>query len=272
MKVGCCERQFITELMSFMKNIFLIILLQYSINGFAQYPIHEKPFEDVYANYPHILDSVSNTEYVYDDSAILVCTIEWIDTSQFHRRVTHYFGNGNKSDEYVEKNHEYCDTLRRWTRSGLLAYMEINSDTGFLSIDFWNETGTIFQWGTYSHYSDISGSYIIRDSTTFDIYESERCNTRCFVPTGTWFMFHENGVLESEGKYLPQAFTVKYPIVDSAGIAVVVKKTGFDEIILSGILCITFLKDGAWNYYSENGEKIREEYYKGGLLKSTTHF
>lgn len=232
----------------------------------------EKSFYPIYAIYPHILDSATNTVYIYDDSASLVCTIALIDTTQLYRRVTFYYANKNKSWQFSEKNQLRCDTMRQWTENGKLHGIEIYSDTDYVSIDF-SENGNILQMGTYSVCRDTFGPYIIRDSTTFDIYEAGRCDSDYFVPSGVWYTFHENGTLESEGRYLPREFGVMYPTVDSAGIAVVVKKTSFDMSNYSmGITCSTQLKDGTWLYYNDQGNLTWEEYYEGGLLRNSIQY
>jgi len=256
-----------------MRRYILLLLVQISLTSSGQVHRPEKSFYPVYAIYPHLLDTATNTEYVYDENGILVCALAVIDTTQLYRRVTYYFANKNKSWEYSEKYNRRCDTTRSWTENGILQYMEIYSDTGYTVLDFSYESGRILQVGNYMYSKDSGASVTIRDSATFETYESAPCSSDCLQRCGPWFTFYENGQLESEGKYLPNVFMIDYPTKDSAGIAVIVRRSGFeDNQYTMGIRCSTYLKDGTWKYYNENGKEIGEEYYDGGFLKSKTGY
>lgn len=212
-------------------------------------------------------DSLSRTSRFYDDSGRITCKIEQLDKEiGKHEHFISYAKNGQKTEEFFSKNRVVYDTLKKWTDKGELHLIEIYTDTGYTSIDYWHETGRILEIGTYTISKESPKNITVYDSTTFDKFITAECKTPCYVRTGIWKTFYENGILEGEGEYLPMAFNVSYPTKDSSGIAVPIKNTDFEmKPDTMYIICLTYLKNGKWIYYNEKGIKIKEEYYSNGL-------
>jgi antitoxin component YwqK of YwqJK toxin-antitoxin module len=222
--------------------------------------------------------------FTYDTAARTLVFYDWRDnhithTVQYQNFIslneqwTFYYDNGKKEQQFTKCDSIQCDTLKIWAETGMLSEVKIYNDSGYTRIDYWSGSNQMYEKGSYVRSHDSSKSRIIRDSTNFLIYESVRCNGDCFKRVGTWFTFHPNGQLESEGKYLPDEYTVTYPTRDSAGIAVIIQKTNFDSYPYQmGIVTIGYAKDGIWTYYNDQGKLIREEYYEGGLLRNTIQY
>lgn len=157
----------------------------------------------------------------------------------------------------------FSDTLYERNDLGQIKRMELYSDSGYIRIDFWQETGMIKARGEFS-FADSTRLITVRDSTGWIRYQNRWFDSVYTIPTGTWFAFFENGQVQSEGQYFPADITTEehYEDTNSPGTFVLI------VIVTRG----TLLRDGTWLYYDESGRKIREEFYEGGLLKSKTEY
>jgi antitoxin component YwqK of YwqJK toxin-antitoxin module len=215
-------------------------------------------------------DTITSSEKYYNEQGRVRCEIIQLDkVPDKQRHIICYGQNGQKTKDFFEKDNVKYDTLREWTEDGKLNHMEIYADSGFTTIDYWPETGRILETGQYKFSTASPDNIIIYDSATFNKYTSAKCDYEpCYIRIGIWKEYHENGVLASEGKYLPINFKGNTPS-DSAGIKVSNKKTSFEMI--PSVSYITWrtnsIKDGLWKYYDEKGIKIKEELYENGLLK-----
>jgi antitoxin component YwqK of YwqJK toxin-antitoxin module len=75
---------------------------------------------------------------------------------------------------------------------------------------------------------------------------------------GEWKEFHENGQVKAKGMYghVHEVYHVHWsmPYGESS------------KGLVPGDAEIVFLKDGAWQYFNERGQLIREEFYYKGML------
>ena len=193
------------------------------------------------------------------------CEIIQLDTiPDAHRHIIYSYENGQKKQEFYDRNRIAYDTLKEWNQNGHITSLKIFTDTGYISTEYY-EDGKILEKGEYKVSKQEPEMIVVYDSTTFDKYITSKCGTPCYIRTGIWRTYHPNGALESEGEYLPMRFDVAYPTKDSSGIMVLVKKTSF-EFMGSGVGCSTYLKDGAWEYFDDKGQRIKRESYKSGKL------
>lgn len=214
-------------------------------------------------------DSLSRTSKFIDGSGHVIDEIIELEKEKGkHVHFISYAKNGQKTEEFFMKNGVTYDTLKRWTEKGELHNIEIYTDSGYTSIYYWHDTGRIFEIGEYKIAKTLPENITVYDSISFDKYTTAECENLCYLRTGLWKTFHENGIIESEGEYLPMRFRVTYPIKDSSGVALVVKNTSFEMIPdVFYVVCVTFLKNGHWLYYDSKGIKTKEEFYKNGLLQ-----
>lgn len=173
-----------------------------------------------------------------------------------HRHFIFYGINGQKTQEFYDKDKIIYDTLRKWTDEGKLYGVEVYNMKGYTSIDYWVETGKISDFGKYEIAKKVPNLEIY-DSAAFVKYTVKPYSFEeiYYVRSGVWKHYHKNGTLASEGNYLPWPFIIITP------------RTKEDEdnpgIMYNGE---DFLKDGIWNYYDEKGNLIKTETYKNGLL------
>jgi antitoxin component YwqK of YwqJK toxin-antitoxin module len=219
----------------------------------------------------YVYDSLTHTEKYLDVNGRLICEIKQLDkVRDKQRHVIYYSPNGQKTVEFFDRNNQKYDTLRKWTDEGKLYLEEIYTSNGFKSIDYWVTTGNISEIGTFEISKAQPKEFIVYDSTTFNKYIIAKCESDkpCYARTGVWKEYHKNGVLASEGKYLPWSFRSLTPTKDSSGVAVPVENTSFDILAdVSYIVGEGYLKDGIWNYYDDKGKLIKKELYKNGTLK-----
>ena len=197
--------------------------------------------------------------------------IQLSDTVNAYCHVVQYYANGRKSSEFHEKFLQKCDTFNEWTKEGVLHHREIYTDSGYVEIDYYSETGTILSIGNYKIVHGERDQTIIYDSTNFDKYSpDDECSfiRNCYERTGIWKTYHKNGEIESEGKYLPSQYLISYPMkYDSINdVMVDMPKTSFEFNASLGVKCSTYLKDSTWSIYNKQGNKIQEKIYKTGLL------
>jgi len=213
-------------------------------------------------------DSLTHTEkYAYVNGSLNFEIIQLDKIRDKHRHLIFYSINGKKTQEFYDKDRVIYDTLRKWTEEGKLYHLEAYNASGYTTIDYWVETGKISDIGTYG-IAKTAPELVIYDSTSFDKYTAIKCKTDepCYVRAGVWKQYHKNGMLASEGKYLPWPFRVSTPTKDSSGIAVPIENTSFEVMPgTSYVVGESFLKDGNWNYYDDKGKKIKTESYKNGL-------
>lgn len=214
-------------------------------------------------------DSLSRTSKFIDGNGHIINEIIELDKEKGkHEHFISYAKNGQKTEEFFMKNGAMYDTLKRWTEKGELNNIEIYTDSGYTSIDYWYNTGRILEIGQYKISNSSPDNITVYDSISFDKYTTAECKSPCYLRTGLWKTFHENGIIESEGEYLPMDFRVSYPTKDSSGVAIVVKNTSFEMIAdVSYVVCLTYLKNDHWIYYDTKGVKTKEEFYKNGLLQ-----
>lgn len=214
-----------------------------------------------------MFDTLSRTTFIYDSTG-LTEKIQFENYIGYKETVTGYHHNGNKSYQYTYSGNIITDTLYQWSESGHLKHIEIYSDTGYAEIDFSIDSGTIIQKGEF-RYGSYTENLVLIDSTGMIRYRSAWCDSGCTFPIGIWHTFYNNGMIKSEGSYLPynmrecEYSTGAIP-EDQCG-----NKDAFTWIIIEKE---TKVRDGNWVFYNEYGEKIREEYYEGGFLKSTIVF
>jgi antitoxin component YwqK of YwqJK toxin-antitoxin module len=217
-----------------------------------------------------VFDSITRTEkYFHENGQVKYEIIHLDKILDKHRHIIGYYKNGQKSEEFFDKNHVVYDTLRKWNESGKLNYLEAHSDTGYTTIEYWSESGRIATIGQYKISNQPIDKLTIYDSTTYDIYVTEKYDNPCYVRTGTWKTYYENGNLESEGQYYPMKFTFTTPTRDSSNVAILTKKTSFETIPdITYIVCSTYLENGLWIYYNDKGQKPKEVFYKNGQPKT----
>lgn len=215
-----------------------------------------------------IFGQISSYKYYNEDSTVNCEIIQLDSIMDAHRHILYFHRNGKKASEYFDKNRVPYDTLFKWDNQGNLTRLEIYSDSGYIEIDYY-DNGNLSQIGQWKRMTEQKYDIVIYDSTNWDIYEATECKYPCFQRSGIWKTFYKNGVLRSEGKYLPIKFSISYPTLkDSNGVSQIIPKTSFSvipELIYIG--CYTYLFDGNWIYYTEEGkiEKIME--YQNGLPK-----
>lgn len=215
-----------------------------------------------------LFDSISRTHFTYD-SIWLEMTIQDENYVSTSRLVTGYHRNGAKSYQYRERRGlVYFDTLREWSESGLLEHIEISSDTGYVEIDFDPHSGVIIQRGE-NKIGKYSGTITIVDDTGELGFRSAWCDSGCIIPVGEWITFHDNGLIESEGEFLPFNMQKLQTYIDT----IPADMLGNLNV---HVLCIveseTKVRDGKWVFYNDQGVKIREEIYESGLLRSVVEF
>lgn len=217
----------------------------------------------------YIYDSINHSEkYFYANGQLNYEIIQLDKVSDKHRHLIFYNINGQKIEEFYEKDHVIYDTLRRWTDEGKMYHLEAYTPGGYTSIDYWVETGKISTIGAYEITKKIP-DLVIYDSTTFNKYTTSkwRVNEPLYIRKGNWREYNKDGILACEGKYLPWPFSVSIPTKDSSGVAVPIENTSFEVMPgTSYIVGESYLKDGNWNYYDEKGKKVKSELYKNGLL------
>lgn len=211
---------------------------------------------------------VSSDKYYRSDSTVYCEIIQLDSLMDAHRQIVHYHKNGSKAREYFDNNRVIYDTLNEWNEEGVITYREIYSDTGYTQISY-HSNGQISEIGAWVRVYQRSKEMTVRDSSTFEIYETAKCKDVCYERIGKWKSYYPNGHLKSQGSYLPMEFSVAIPTAtDSSGVNhYPVSKTSFDFISPSGIYmgCSTFLPNGKWIFYLETGEIKEEVTYKDGL-------
>lgn len=222
-----------------------------------------------------ILISISNfgqnrIEY-YKNGQVNFKITELLDSVNAYRHIVYYYENGKKIEEFHDRFFRKCDTSSKWTEEGLLYQREIYTDSGYVEMDYSYEEGIILSIGNYKLVHGERDQTIIYDSTNFDKYSpDDECtfNGNCYERKGIWKTYHENGQIESEGKYLPSQYYVEDPMkYDSINdVMVDVPKTSFELNTSFGVKCSVYLKDSTWSIYNKKGKKFQEKIYKGGLL------
>jgi antitoxin component YwqK of YwqJK toxin-antitoxin module len=214
-------------------------------------------------------DSLSRTSKFIDGNGHVINEIIELDKEKGKQEhFISYAKNGQKTEEFFMKNGVTYDTLKRLTDKGELHHVEIYTDSGYTSIDYWYDTGRILEIGEYKISKTSPKNITVYDSTSFNKYTTAECKIPCYLRNGRWNTFHENGIIESEGEYLPMDFRVAYPTKDSSAVALVLENTSFEMIPdVSYVICLTFLKNGHWIYYDTKGVMTKEEFYKNGLLQ-----
>jgi antitoxin component YwqK of YwqJK toxin-antitoxin module len=185
---------------------------------------------------------------------------------------TTFYENGQVKEKTNFYKSFFDRTIEYFTEKGIHHNTKIFSDTGYQIIEYY-DNGEIFETGQYLEVEYPGPDTIIYDSVLFNIYETKICGSKyCDIRTGIWCTYYENGVLESKGSYLPREFTTLMPMVkDSSNTWEVIDNTSFDRMGMFAVLS-TYLKDGIWECYNENGELIRKEYYSGGLLREIYNY
>lgn len=205
----------------------------------------------------------------YENGQVSYKITQLSDTVNAYRHIVYYHNNGKKAEEFQDRYYQKCDTFSQWTKEGFLHHREIYTDSGYMEIDYY-EKGSIISIGNYKLVHGERDQTIIYDSTNFDKFSSSACslNDKCYKRTGIWKTYHENGEIESEGKYLPSQYFISYPMkYDSINdVMVDIPKTSFEFTASFGIKCSTYLPDSTWSIYNKQGKKIQEKIYKGGLL------
>jgi antitoxin component YwqK of YwqJK toxin-antitoxin module len=214
------------------------------------------------------LTSFGQTETYKFDNGQISCEITQLNKTPDERRhIIYYHENGQKKEEFFDNNHFVYDTLNKWTNEGMLHSREVYTDSGYTEIHYYYKTGQILEIGNYKLVDNTNDEIIIYDSTRFDKFTSVRCISQCYERTGIWKSYHSNGAIEEEGYYLPYEFEVAYPTkLDSNNVGIPIANTSFDWPS-QGIVCSTYLKDGIWNYYDENGRKLKTEQFVQGQQK-----
>ncbi len=220
--------------------------------------------------FPLFLFGQINTEKYYrNDSTVYYEIIQLDSTMDAHRHLSGYHLNGSKASEFFDKNRIPYDTLKKWDEQGELYYLEIYSDTGYTQIEYFKNSKNINEIGFWRFVHERSKFITIYDSLNFDKYETRDCGNPCYERTGTWKTYFPNGQLKSEGKYLPMEFvTYIDQRIDSLGNVYYPKKKSFEMepgIIYAG--SATYLRDGKWIFYNENGIIEEEVVYENGLIK-----
>lgn len=227
------------------KLLIIFICLAVSFSLFAQSK-----------NYQY--DSINRTEkYLYANGSLYYEIVQLDKIPDKHRHFIFYSINGQKTQEFYDRDKVIYDTLRKWTDEGKLYHQEAYTTKGYLSIDYWVETGKISDLGTYEITKKVP-KLEIYDSIKGITYTSKFCRSDqpCYIRAGIWKQYHKNGVLASEGKYLPWSFII---LIRGA------KEDENNPGVLSAY-GENYLKDGTWNYYDDKGKLTKTEVYKSGLL------
>ena len=235
-----------------MKTLLVTLILFISFATFAQSQKND-------SNYKHLkirdIDLKFRGKYTVPDV---------FHGEQFH--FISYHENGIKSREYIQNYGSKYDTSNIWDELGVLSEREIYTDIGYTYIYYYS-SGQIFGTGQYNLSFNPVEEITIYDSLNFNKYTSSPCKNYCYFRSGVWKTYHENGRLESSGEYLPMEFEFIAATKDSSGIEIVVKNTSFD-FPESGLILITYLKNGRWNYFDSKGILTKREYYSNGLLSN----
>lgn len=229
-----------------MKNLIIIILQLFPLILFGQ---------------------ISSNKYYREDSTVQCEIIQLDEKQDAHRQIIYFNENGQKREEFFDRNRVIYDTLKKWDELGALFYIEIYSDTGYTQIEYYNGTNNIRGIGYWKYVKSRSLNLTIYDSINFNKYETAECEFPCYERIGIWKTFYPNGIIKSEGKYLPMEFHVNIDQrTDSLGNVYYPKKNSFEMeegIIYMG--CSTFLPDGKWTLYTELGEIKEEVIYINGF-------
>lgn len=215
-------------------------------------------------------DSVPNVQHeMY--GGIVYTDIIWLDTglAQDHQ-VFSFDGKGNKTEEYSMHYNIYYDTLRRWSEPGKLEYIEIYSDTGYISMAYSDTTGELLQRSEFKLPGKYQNALEIIDTVNDIEYYLRKSDYPYYVPAGTWSYYHNNGALESTGKYLPVNMESRKIMYDTLYDAFGCYPPG--TVLIYHIVTDVLLHEGIWSFYNESGNLIREEYYEGGLLRHTNQY
>ncbi len=197
---------------------------------------------------------------------------QWRDTGRAQdRHVIDFAWPGIKTEEYSVRYGMYYDTLRMWDEEGHLSHIEIFSDSGYVSIDYMDNSQLIMQRGEYKLLGKIQNPLSLQDTAKGISYFSKSCEYACYAPTGKWNKFHPNGALESTGKYLPYCFEAHEVHRDTLDTDHLCYEAG---TIVVGIVATSnvLLRDGTWYYFDQTGRIVREEFYSCGLLRNTKEF
>ncbi len=226
-----------------MKLTQFLIVFFISIKIFAQLPPEKYFFDNGNLNSQIIqLDSIRGLNqhiinYFENGQKKEDYFIRLVSSLGVNEHIIRYSEKGQKTDDYYyfAKNLLIYDTLKQWTEEGQLWHVEIYNDSGYTSIDYINYPNEVSQTGNYTVTYLKPKNSVIYDSATFNKYEAliernvsyQANGLHYYKPyilrTGIWRTYHENGTMESEGKYLPMAFVTSYPSIDSSGISIPIK-------------------------------------------------
>ncbi|MEN9441926.1 MAG: hypothetical protein RLZ33_2003 [Bacteroidota bacterium] len=214
-----------------------------------------------------LIGQISSHKYYREDSTVQCEIIQLDKKYDLHRQIIYYYENGQKREEFFDRNRVIYDTLKQWDTLGQLVYFEIYSDTGYIQIQYHNNTTNIREIGYWRYVNSRSQNLTIYDSINFLKYETAECKKPCYERVGNWKTFYPNGIVKSEGKYLPMEFHVNIDQrTDSLGNVYNPKKESFEmEEGIIYMVCSTFLPDGKWTLYTELGEIKEEEIYINGF-------
>lgn len=220
----------------------------------------------------YVYDSLTHTEVWRFSNGNIETVCKWYDVGRIHdHRTTHYSNKGLKTAEFSQRNGMFYDTARYWRDDGSLELMEIYSDSGYVSISYHDTTGFMQERKEYRIPNKIRSFVHLNDTINNVEYYSQPVEYGSYEPAGTWSTFHANGQLESTGSYLPLIFESHDRGYDTSKQDRGCYPAG--TIIMYDIVNdAAVLKDGTWHYYDENGKKVREEFYEGGILRNTIEF
>jgi antitoxin component YwqK of YwqJK toxin-antitoxin module len=226
-----------------MKNcVFILLLIPFVVNG-----------------------QVSSHKYYRADSTVYTELIQLDSIDGVHQQIVDYHENGQKAREFFAKHRIIYGTLNQWSKDGVITHQEFYTDTGYREVSYHNN-GQISSIGYWVRVSQRSKEMTIRDSSTFDEYNTAKCKFTCYERADIWKTYYTNGTLKSEGRYLPMQFIVFHQsAIDSNGISYTIPKSSFD--LPAGISngWGKFFPEGKWTYYLESGEIKEEITYTNGF-------
>jgi antitoxin component YwqK of YwqJK toxin-antitoxin module len=182
-----------------------------------------------------------------------------------------YFFSNNEVDircNYIEGKRVGQERIYNH-KTNSLTYIEWNMDSVYrVKLFYGNENGVMSDQ-IVDLYNDSNKTFNI---SYFNNGVIKECGLKIESHrVGEWSLFYENGQLESHGEYFPDyvrkiAFRDTYIFVDKNGNAAesLYPKLDFKNIDIGEIY---YLKTGKWVYYDVNGNRIKIEVYRNGILR-----
>lgn len=218
------------------------------------------------------IDLISQDRCYYNDAAnaiffyennVLNKIVKIENYVGFRTTTTTYDEKGNISSLCTQDCTGLVVTYYEWSSNGKIRFTETYSDSEKTEITYDSVSGQIISQGQYR---------LTKYDTSISIFRSENlgdhsswCKQGCLVPYGTWYTFHSNGTIESQGMYLP----LNMMTMDTVLAEDPMHEQTYVLVVLASP---TKIRDGKWLYFNESGNLIREEFYYNGILQTTSEY